>query len=94
MNWYISDTDKKHLRRRVDTNNHCSFLLGKVHRPSGLHAGSPPGRVLPSPHQCKTLPNPSIALYFTRKASSRGRNKDNIPPAARQGKPPHPFHPG
>lgn len=49
MNWYISDTDKKHLRRRVDTNNHCSFSLGKVHRLSGPHARSPRGRVSPSP---------------------------------------------
>lgn len=94
MNWYILDTDKKHLRRRVDTNNHCGFSLGKVHHPSGLHAGSPPGRVLPSPHQCKTLPNPSTALYFTGKASSRGRTQHNMRPAARQGKLPQPLPSG
>lgn len=52
MNWYISDTDKKHLRRQVDTNNHCSFSLGKVLRASRLHVRNLQGRVSPSP--CST----------------------------------------
>lgn len=90
MNRYISDTDKKHLQRRVDTNNHCSFLLGKVHCLSRLHIGSPRGRVLPSPHQCKMLPNPSIALYFTRKAGSMGQTQHNVPQLQGRGSPPAP----
>lgn len=49
MNRYILDTDKKHLRQQVDTNNRCSFSLGKVHHPSRLHARSPRGRASPSP---------------------------------------------
>lgn len=50
MNWYISDTDKKHLRQQVDTNNRCSFSLGKVYHPSELLV-----RVSPSPRSTRQV---------------------------------------
>lgn len=92
MNWYISDTDKKHLRRRVDTNNRCSFLLGKVHRPSGLLA-----RVSPSPRSTRwvTLSTPvqnasqpfhSSVLY--QESQLQGPEPMQHPPSCKAGEAP------
>lgn len=104
MNWYISDTDKKHLQRRVDTNNRCSFSLGKAHRPSGLRARSPRGRVSPSPpHGTRRLalstPVQNASQHFHssvlhQESHSVGQTQHNVPPAARQGKPLQPLPSG
>lgn len=97
MNWYISDTDKKHLRRRVDTNNRCSFSLGKVHRPSGFHAQDPrrEGFAIPrsawrvtfsTPVRNTSQPFHSSVLY--QESRLRGPDPTQHPPSCKAGEAP------